>query len=143
MYMHNAEQQACACMALRRAARAVTRVYDHRLTPKGMTTTQYAILGTLAEKGDMPLTELAEHLGMDRTTLYRTLAPIEHAGLVFILSGRGRAKSAHLTDAGRTARDGAKSEWAAAQERVLADLPQEQWDNFLGTLNKLIEAANA
>ncbi len=130
-------------MAIRRAARAITRLYDHRLSPKGMTTTQYAILGTLAEGGDLPLTELAEHLGMDRTTLYRTLAPLERAGLVSILSGRGRAKSAHLTDRGRTARNGAKSEWATAQERVLADLPQDQWDNLLGTLNKLIEAANA
>lgn len=130
-------------MALRRAARAVTRLYDHRLTPKGLTTTQYAILGTLLKKGDLALTELADQLGMDRTSLYRTIAPVEHAGLVSILSGRGRAKTVHLTDAGRAARELARDEWAKAQEQVLSEMPEDQWNDLLKSLNKLIEAAEA
>jgi DNA-binding MarR family transcriptional regulator len=130
-------------MVLRRTARAVTRLYDHCLTAKGLTTTQYAILGTLAEKGDLPLTELADHLGMDRTSLYRTIVPVENAGWVSIRSGRGRAKAAHLTTAGLAARNQAQGEWANAQERVLGELPEDQWNDLLNTLNKLIEAASA
>lgn len=143
MHMHNTERQLCACMALRRAARAVTRLYDHRLTPKGMTTTQYAILGTLAKQGDLALTELADQLGMDRTSLYRTIAPVEHAGWVAVLAGRGRAKTVHLTQAGREARNLAKDEWAKAQDQVLREMPEDQWNDLLNSLNKLIEAAEA
>jgi DNA-binding MarR family transcriptional regulator len=141
--MHNTNQQACAAMALRKASRAVTRLYDELLSPKGMTTTQYAILGTLAEHGDLRLTDLADRLGMDRTSLYRTIMPVERAGWISIAAGRGRAKTAHLTDAGRATRGRGREDWATAQEQVLGDLPQAEWDSLLRTLNRLIEAAQA
>ncbi len=143
MHMHNTDRQLCACMALRRAARAVTRLYDHHLTANGLTTTQYAILGTLLKKGDLPLSDLADLLGMDRTSLYRTIAPVESAGWVSIVSGRGRAKTVRLTDAGRAAREQAKDDWASAQQQVLGDMPEDQWNDLLKSLNTLIEAAEA
>jgi DNA-binding MarR family transcriptional regulator len=130
-------------MALRKASRAVTRLYDGLLSPKGVTTTQYAILGTLAEHGDLPLTDLADRLGMDRTSLYRTIVPVQRAGWISIATGHGRAKTAHLTDAGRTARVRAREDWATAQEQVLGDLPAEEWEGLLRTLNRLIEASHA
>jgi len=143
MYMHNTNQQACACMALRKAARALTRLYDDQLSPRDMTTTQFAILGTLDRRGDLPLTELATLLVMDRTTLYRTIEPVERRGWVSIGPGPGRSKIAHLTDEGLAVLRGGREDWAVAQERVLGDLPQEEWDGLLRTLNHLIEAAHA
>jgi len=141
--MHNTNQQACACMALRKAARALTRLYDDQLSPRDMTTTQFAILGTLDRRGDLPLTELATLLVMDRTTLYRTIEPVERRGWVSIGPGPGRSKIARLTDEGRAVLRSGREDWAVAQERVLGDLPQEEWDGLLRTLNHLIEAAHA
>jgi len=143
MYMHNTNQQACACMALRKAARALTRLYDDQLSPRDMTTTQFAILGTLDRRGDLPLTELATLLVMDRTTLYRTIEPVERRGWVSIGPGPGRSKIARLTDEGRAVLRSGREDWAVAQERVLGDLRQEEWDGLLRTLNHLIEAAHA
>lgn len=143
MYMHNTNQQACACMALRKASRALTRLYDDLLSPKDMTTTQFAILGTLDRRGDLPLTELASLLVMDRTTLYRTITPVERHGWVAIVPGPGRSKIVRLTDEGRAAVRSGRKDWAVAQEQVLGDLPQEEWDSLLRTLNRLIEAAHA
>jgi DNA-binding MarR family transcriptional regulator len=142
MYMQNTNQQACVCMVLRKASRVLTRLYDGQLSPRDMTTTQYAILGALYRQGDLPLTELAAHMVMDRTTLYRTIAPVERHGWVEIVSGPGRSKIARLTDEGRAAVQGGHEDWKVAQERVLADLPQEEWDSLLKTLNRLIEAAH-
>lgn len=130
-------------MVLRKASRALTRLYDGQLSPRDMTTTQYAILGTLDRRGDLPLTELATLLVMDRTTLYRTIAPVEKHGWVTIATGPGRSKIARLTDEGRAAVRGGREDWAVAQEQVLGDLPQEEWDSLLRTLNRLIEAAHA
>jgi DNA-binding MarR family transcriptional regulator len=141
--MHNTNQQACACMALRKAARALTRLYDDQLSPRDMTTTQFAILGTLDRRGDLPLTELATLLVMDRTTLYRTIEPVERRGWVSIGPGPGRSKIARLTDEGRAVLRSGREDWAVAQERVLGDLRQEEWDGLLRTLNHLIEAAHA
>jgi DNA-binding MarR family transcriptional regulator len=143
MYMHNTNRQACACMALRKASRALTRLYDDQLSPRDMTTTQFAILGTLDRRGDLPLTELATLLVMDRTTLYRTIEPVERRGWVSIGPGPGRSKIARLTDEGRAVLRSGREDWAVAQERVLGNLPQEEWDGLLRTLNRLIEAAHA
>lgn len=121
----------------------ITRAFDHRFGPKGMTTTQYAILGTLRRQGDLPLTVLADELGMDRTSLYRTITPLERHGWVAVVAGGGRAKIARLTDAGRAARDAAYGDWVVAQEQVLGGISSEEWSTFLVTLDRLMRAADA
>lgn len=130
-------------MALRKASRAVTRLYDDLLSSKDMTTTQFAILGALDQQGDLTLTELATLLVMDRTTLYRTIAPVERHGWVTILSGAGRSKIARITDKGRAAVESGRKDWAVAQEKMLGELPEEEWESLLRTLNQLIEASHA
>jgi hypothetical protein len=39
---------ACACGRLRRAARALTQLYDEAMTPAGLRVTQFSLLRTLA-----------------------------------------------------------------------------------------------
>src|SRR5690348_4298693 len=73
---------ACACANLRRAARALTRVYEEALAPVDLSSTQMTILMYVGKKGGQPLTALADALAMDRTSLYRTLKPLEKRGLV-------------------------------------------------------------
>ena len=149
MYMHHndslrAGQTPCACTTLRKASRAVTRLYDGALSGQGMTTTQFAILRNLARAaGVMPLSRLAERLVMERTTLYRTLTPIERAGWVRIVDGEGRAKNACLTDNGRQAMDDANDAWETALERIRDTLDEGEWERMLVTLTRLTEVAPA
>ncbi len=75
---------ACTCANLRKAARAVTQVYDQALRPTGLKATQFTMLATLSNRGDLPLSRLAEALVMDRTTLTRNLKPLVGKGLVRI-----------------------------------------------------------
>lgn len=142
MYMHHDTIQACACTALRKASRAVTRLYDERLASHGMTTTQFAILRNLARaEGEMPLSRLAERLVMDRTSLYRTLTPVERAGWITLTAGPGRAKLARLTDAGRAAMRGAEGDWEIAQHDLTGGIDAAEWHALLGTLDRLVGAA--
>lgn len=114
--MHMHQTSPCLCTTLRKASRAITRIYDEHLAGSGMTTTQFAILRNLAREGDMSLSRLAELLVMDRTSLYRTIDPIERHGWVAIAPApQGRAKIARLTQAGQAALDGALGAWEAAQ----------------------------
>jgi DNA-binding MarR family transcriptional regulator len=137
--MHHDVLRACACTTLRKASRAVTRLYDERLAPHGMTTTQFAILRNLAraERGEMPLSRLAERLVMDRTSLYRTLAPIERAGWIALAAGSGRSKLARLTEAGRTAMQAAEGDWEKVQDDVIGGIDPAEWRALLGTLDRL------
>ena len=44
----------CTCLALRRATRRVTQIYDTHMKPLGLRITQFAVLGNLAGDGTAP-----------------------------------------------------------------------------------------
>src|SRR5881409_4027807 len=94
--------QVCNCLALRQAARHVTQFYDQRLAPSGLRTTQFSILAKLKRLGPMTINALARELVMDRTTLGRTMLPLERDGLIAIKDGilDRRSKELAVTKAG-------------------------------------------
>src|SRR6516225_7986548 len=63
----------CACSNLRRAARAVTQLFDAELKPTGIRSTQFVLLVAIAELAPISLGRLAQILVIDRTTLSRSL----------------------------------------------------------------------
>ncbi len=111
----------CTCSALRMAARRLSQVYDAALAPAGVTVSQYAVLSNLAKgEGATPptMTELAERLGLDRTTLAHNLRPLERDGLVAVTPDTqdARLRRVVLTAEGRTRRDRCFPLWRAAQD---------------------------
>lgn len=138
MHMHQETLSGpCACTTLRKAARAVARVYDEALAGTGMTTAQFAILRHVARGGSVPLSRLADSLAMDRTSLYRALAPLEGKGWVAVSAGQGKAKLASLTDQGRAALAGAEGDWVEVQERIVGTIGAEQWAGLEAGLRAL------
>ena len=83
----------CACQQLRKATRVVTQRYDEALRPIGLRSTQLPILVTLAAHGPLFMTDLAESLVLDRTTLIRTLRPLQRRGLIEVSRRRWQAHS--------------------------------------------------
>ena len=133
----------CVCTALRKAARAVSRSYDEALLGSGMTIAQFSVLRHIARGGDIPLSRLAEALVMDRTSLYRALAPLEQKGLVTTGGGpKGRVRVAALTDAGRGAMEAAAIPWRAAQERLIGAMGEEDWAALETALGSVIRIAD-
>ena len=112
----------CNCLALRQAARHVTQFYDQCLAPSGLRTTQLSILATLKRLGPMSINALARELVMDRTTLGRTMLPLERDGLISIKDGASdrRSKELHLTKAGAERVRVARKLWNEAQARFEA-----------------------
>jgi DNA-binding MarR family transcriptional regulator len=112
------DRAACACAVLRRAARRVTQLYDEALAPAGLRITQYSLLANLDRHGAVAMTELAELLGMDRTTLTRNIGPLQRDGYLSLrATGHGRTKLVTLTERGRRRLRKAFPYWLAAQER--------------------------
>ena len=113
----------CACSSLRRASRALTRLYDEALAPAGLTTTQFAILRTLEQLGPSSVTALANATGHERSAMTRNLAPLTRAGLVEIAAGEDpRSRAVALAVAGAAAIRRAEPGWEAVQARVAAEL---------------------
>src|SRR5678809_206242 len=86
----------CACLKVRTAARAVTRVYDDALRPVGLRATQLSVLVAVASGEAVSIASLSRMLGMDRSTLTRNLRPLEEKALV-ILGPEGHHRSRTLS----------------------------------------------
>ena len=80
----------CVGFNLRKANRAVSQLYDEMLRPTGIRGTQYSLLVVLKIVGSVLVTELAEKIVMDRTTLSRNLEVMEKQGLVSVTPGEDR-----------------------------------------------------
>jgi DNA-binding MarR family transcriptional regulator len=135
---------ACACASLRRAARAVTRLYERELRDSGggLKVTQFMLLQALEIKGPSPQKGLGELLALDATTLSRTLRPLERSG--WIHAGEGadrRVVRWSLTPAGRRRLARAQPGWERAQARLRAELPVEHWEALVGDLAAVAGAA--
>jgi len=133
----------CVCTALRKAVRAVSRSYDEAMIGTGMTIAQFSVLRHIARGGAIPLSRLAEALVMDRTSLYRALAPLEQKGLVTTRSGpKGRARIAALTESGRGAMETATIPWRAAQKRLIGAMGEEAWATLEAALGGVMRIAD-
>jgi DNA-binding MarR family transcriptional regulator len=108
----------CNCLALRQAARHVTQFYDQYLASTGLRTTQFSILAKLRGLGPMTINALARELVMDRTTLGRTMLPLERDGLIAITEGSvdRRSKELAVTKAGSERLQRAAKLWVEAQK---------------------------
>lgn len=148
MYMHHnlatsiLSDAACACTALRKASRAITRMYDEALCETGMSIVQFSILRNLSRHGRQPLMQLADLLVMERTTLYRALTPLERQGWVLVSGGKGRAKYAVLTARGRQALSAATGAWESVQRKLLGAVGTNEWTTLESSLARLVSAAH-
>ena len=133
----------CACTSLRRAARAVSRLYDQALAVTGVSAGQLSLLMVLAQQ-DQPVTQgwLGEILALDSTTLTRTLAPL--AGRKWIRSEPGddrRERRWMVTPAGRRQFDVARPKWERVQNQLRERVGGSRWDAMLTELTDIATAA--
>lgn len=132
----------CAVIHTRKAARAVTQLFDMALLPSGVRATQFTLLVAAHEAGELQMTELADKLLMNRTTLTRELKLLEKEGLVQIAVGQDRrARTVALTPQGNAVLDRALPLWSQAQSRVEERLGTKHWQGILGCLNDIADAA--
>jgi DNA-binding MarR family transcriptional regulator len=109
-------RDACLCLHTQRAARALARRFDDALRPAALTNGQFSLLMTLNRPEPVPMREVAELLGADRTTLTAALKPLVRRGLAEIASdpSDSRVHRISLTAAGRTSLAAALPLWIRA-----------------------------
>ncbi len=132
----------CACFNLRRASRAVTRLFDEVLGRGGLRSTQFVALAAIRASGIPSLPKLSRALGVDRSTLTRSLQPMIKLGLVEI-DVRPPAKTAvaRLTPKGEGVLTRCVPLWQEAQERFEAKVGAAQWHALLGGIAEVSTSA--
>jgi DNA-binding MarR family transcriptional regulator len=111
--------QTCTNFRLRKVTRLVAAIYDEALRPSGLKGTQFNQLVALALLKTGTVKKLAKILVVDRTSLTRSLIPLERDGLVQSLpSDDGRERKLTLTGLGYQRLREATRRWEQAQRRV-------------------------
>jgi DNA-binding MarR family transcriptional regulator len=114
---------ACYCTNFRRAALALTSLYDEALARHRLRVTQFSLLRAVGRRGPVNLTALSGATGLDRSTLGRNLRVLARAGLVSLSPGDDhRDRVVALTRRGLTRVEAASRTWEGLQESVAARL---------------------
>jgi DNA-binding MarR family transcriptional regulator len=132
--MHSAIQLPCACANLRRADRVVSQYYDAALRPTSLRITQFTLLQAMHLAPGTSQKQLAELLGIDSTTLTRTLAPLRRKGWLRARAGEDRRElRLVLTTAGQREYERAVPYWKSAQRGLEKALGKQNWSSLIET----------
>ncbi|MBI1868320.1 MAG: winged helix-turn-helix transcriptional regulator [Methylocystis sp.] len=136
--------QTCAAANVRKASRAVTRLYADFLTEAGVEPAQYSLLVACSIAEGVTVSKLAEALAMDRSALARNLSVMEKHGLLLVKPGDDRrTRKVALTRKGKSALANALPHWRAAQSKVEQKFGAERLRHLLGELQAFMKAAQA
>src|SRR4029077_7341209 len=118
----------CACFDLRRATRAVSRMYDDFLRDAGLNITQFALLRLICAKKELSISTLGRYMVMDRTSITRALAPLERDGLIHSRPGADkRFRVVSLTKKGRKLVEDAEPKCRLAREVLMEPIGANRW----------------
>lgn len=124
------------------AARSITRLYDETLKPVGLKVTQFTLLVAIKQGMPQSISELADLLAIERTTLTRNLSLLESKGLIEKgPEGYRRARIMSLTPQGEDMLKQALPIWFDVQERVTSELGNTEWHTASTTLTHLSDRA--
>lgn len=132
--------QLCLNFTVRKAARVITQYYNAALQPSGLLSTQFSVLVALAFGGSLSISELADILVTDRTTLARNLLPLERKEYLHITRGEAdkRKKYAAITPRGENALREGLPLWAEAQEEIKSELGETIWTQMQDNITRLV-----
>lgn len=125
----------CNCLNLRRASLAITKIYDEKLEPSGLSVSQYSIIKHLYHLGTVSVSDLSASIRLDRTTLVRSLKPLEEDGLITDISENGtRNRQLQLTEKGLSKYQEAAQLWGEAQQYIEQNLGEENVEKLTALL---------
>lgn len=132
----------CLVLRARRAARAITDLYDLVMTPTALRITQFILLRAISEHGQVSQQQLMVQLAVSPETISRRLAALVSTGWVRLAPGQhGRQKSYRLTDMGRAEFLRALPFWALSQNRLKLCLGRDDCEAAMKVLESLAQKA--
>ncbi|MBV9908912.1 MAG: winged helix-turn-helix transcriptional regulator [Hyphomicrobiales bacterium] len=106
----------CAGWNARLAARGITSFLNRRMQGSGLSLAQFSLMAQIAAARDDTLSELAQRIGLDQSTLSRNLQVLEAAGLVEIATTEtdARRRAVWLTEKGARSLEAGLADWKRA-----------------------------
>ena len=117
----------CAGLNLRRAARRVTQFLEERMMASGVSFSQFGLMAEIASADDDTVSALAERMGLDQSTLSRTLRTLEADGLleIAVVESDQRKRMVWLTEKGARKLEAVLAIWRQAHARLARQVSVE------------------
>ena len=132
--------EACLCLHVQRAARALARHFDDVFRPLEITSGQYSLLMSLNRPAPT-MGDTADFLAMDRTTLTAALKPLVRRGLVKMAADAEdrRVKRLTLTPTGNAVLAKAYALWQEHHGAIEAAMNTPNANAMRGGLARMVE----
>lgn len=132
------EAQSCVNFQFRKTARSLSQFYDDALRPSGLRNNQFTMLVVIEATQPVSMSDLANHLVMDRSTLTRNFDVLEQQGLVTTTVGKDRrSRLVRLTRKGSSTLMQAMPYWQKAQRYVLNQIGGDELQALLNAVSNL------
>lgn len=130
----------CYCINLRRLNNVVTKIYDEYLEEIKLTVNQYSLLININKLEICSVSDLAIYVGLERTTLVRTLKPIFDKGLIEDISqSNQRNRKIKITEKGKELLKEGKPLWNQAQKEMEDKIGKDNIKVLSEIFTKLID----
>ncbi|MBV7329026.1 MarR family transcriptional regulator [Chloroflexi bacterium TSY] len=135
----------CAFSNLRATTRAVSQLYDEYMKPTGLRTTQCMVLANIGVRGKSTVTELAEAMMMDQTSMTRALNILKKEGMIKSVADEEdqRRRLITLTAEGERTLAMALDLRAQAQAKMIDGLGPEGVSDAIEMLSKMTAVSQA
>ncbi len=143
MYMHVIDRTSplyCLNANLRKASRAILSMYMDEMRESGIQGTQFTLLSTISGFGKAKITDLANFMGMDQTTVTRNINVLKKDGYVVAIPGEDkRTRLVELTPKGEQVVQQTYPMWLEAQTKLWDQLGEEKAAAFLQMAQEIVE----
>ena len=132
-------RDACLCLHVQRAARALSRRFDNAFRPLGLTNGQFSLMMSLNRPDPPAMSAVANFLTMDRTTLTAALKPLQRRGLIHVAADPSdrRSRLLSLTPKGRKLLRRAVPIWTRTHRALESRLPSSNSNSLRRSLVSL------
>ena len=128
----------CYCINFRRAAGVLSAFYDKSLASARLTTSQFSLMKSLSQVEPCTVTMLADIMGLERTTLVRTMRPLLERKLIHnTASEKSRNKALTLTKEGIALLGYANELWSNAQSEIESYMGHDRIETLMELLVKI------
>jgi DNA-binding MarR family transcriptional regulator len=135
--------ESCVCLHARMTARAVTRAFDQVLQPLGLEATQFSLLAAIAFNPPSSITQLADRMAIERTSLSRNLSLLQKRGLIMSSDGGRRRVFWAVSPEGEHLLRDAIPLWQQVQSSLVNAIGPATWDDMRQDLRALRRRARS
>lgn len=120
----------------------MTQLFDEALRPAGLHPTQFSLLVAVRLLGEVSMSDLADEIVADPTTLSRNLQILERRGLITVVAGSDRrTRLVRLAEDGHAVLARALPAWEETNGRLSREMGPQQLAELVQQMDMLTRIA--